>query len=50
MSMGSASELEYLLLLMRDLQMMEATKHRETEAELLEIKRMLAGLLQRLGT
>ncbi len=50
MSMGSASELEYLLLLMRDLQMIEAGKHREAEAELIEIKRMLAGLLQRLGS
>ena len=49
MSMGSASELEYLLLLARDLQMIDAPKHREAEEELIEIKRMLAGLLQRLG-
>jgi four helix bundle protein len=49
MSMGSASELEYFLLLARDLRMMDAVKHREAEAELIEIKRMLAGLLQRLG-
>lgn len=49
-SMGSASELEYFLLLARDLHMLDTTKHREAEAELLEIKRMLASLLQRLGT
>ncbi len=48
-SMGSASELEYFLLLAQDLQLIDIVAHREAEAELLEIKRMLAGLLQRLG-
>lgn len=48
MSMGSASEVEYYLLLARDLKMIDATGHGQAEAELLEIKRMLAGLLQRL--
>jgi four helix bundle protein len=48
-SMGSASELEYFLLLARDLKMLEVGRHQETEGELLEIKKMLAGLLQRLG-
>jgi four helix bundle protein len=50
MSMGSASELEYFLLLARDLHMIAPALHREAEAELLEIKRMLAGLLQSLGS
>jgi four helix bundle protein len=49
MSMGSASELEYFLLLARDLRMIAPALHREAEAEPLEIKRMLAGLLQSLG-
>lgn len=49
MSMGSASELEYLLLLTRDLHMIDIAKHHGAEAELIEIKKMLAGLLQRLG-
>lgn len=48
-SMGSASELEYFLLLARDLKMLEGGRHQEAEGELLEIKKMLAGLLQRLG-
>ena len=49
-SMGSANELEYFLLLAQDLQLIDIVAHREAEAELLEIKRMLAGLLQRLGS
>ena len=49
-SMGSASELEYFLLLMRDLHMIDSRQHHAAELELLEIKRMLAGLLQRLET
>jgi len=48
-SMGSASELEYFLLLARDLQMIDVARHRKAEAELIEIKSMLAGLLQSLG-
>ncbi|MGB7732025.1 MAG: four helix bundle protein [Candidatus Acidiferrum sp.] len=47
-SMGSASELEYHLLLARDLHMIDANDYREAEAELLEIRRMLPGLLQKL--
>jgi four helix bundle protein len=45
-SMGSASELEYFLLLARDLDLIDTHSHRESEQELFEIKRMLAGLLQ----
>jgi four helix bundle protein len=48
MSMGSASELEYHLLLARDLHTISSNGHREAEAALLEIKRMLPGLLQSL--
>jgi four helix bundle protein len=48
MSMGSASELEYFLLLVHDLHMIDTAKHREAETELREIKRMLGGLLQKL--
>src|SRR6266481_2237010 len=44
-SMGSASELEYFLLLARDLRMLEVNRHHEIEGELLEIKKMLVGLL-----
>jgi four helix bundle protein len=47
-SLGSASELEYFLLLARDLKMIEQTQHLRVEAELLQIKKMLAALLQRL--
>jgi len=48
-SMGSASELEYFLLLAKDLRMLDVRRHQETELELQEIKKMLVGLLQRLG-
>ena len=48
-SRGSASELEYFLLLARDLRMLDPAKHRQAETELLEIKRMLAALPQRIG-
>jgi len=48
-SMGSASELEYFLLLARDLRMLDASRYQETELELIEIKKMLAGLLQRIS-
>src|SRR5271154_4493330 len=47
-SMGSASELEYFLLLARDLKMIEEAQYLRVETELLQIKRMLAALLQRL--
>jgi four helix bundle protein len=42
---GSASELEYHLLLSRDLQILENEVYVEVEATLLEIKRMLATLI-----
>ncbi len=49
-AMGSASELDYHLLLARDLEMLASTDHRQLQTELAEVKRMLTGLIQRLST
>jgi len=46
---GSASELEYHLLLARDLQLVTVDEFRDLEANVLEIQRMLASLTHRLG-
>jgi four helix bundle protein len=48
-SRGSASELEYHLLLARDLQLLTVEEFEDLEAKTLEIQRMLAALTQRLG-
>ncbi|MCW5977574.1 MAG: four helix bundle protein [Bryobacteraceae bacterium] len=48
MAMGSASELEYLLLLARDLQLLTAEQYPALTEATTEIKRMLAALLQKL--
>ena len=48
-AMGSASELEYLLLLARDLKLLKLHEHRELEQAVTEVKRMLAALLQKLN-
>jgi four helix bundle protein len=45
-AMGSASELEYQLLLARDLKYLLATEHVELESELIEIRKMLNALYQ----
>jgi len=45
---GSASELEYHLLLARDLEFLTACEFEELEPKILEIQRMLASLAQRL--
>jgi four helix bundle protein len=45
---GSANELEYHLLLARDLQLLGDAEFRNFEARTLEIQRMLASLAQRL--
>jgi four helix bundle protein len=45
---GSASELEYHLLLARDLGMLTADEFIDLEGKVLEIERMLAALSQRL--
>jgi four helix bundle protein len=46
-AMGSASELEYHLLLARDLQFLPEEKYQRLEALTIEVKRMLASLIQK---
>jgi four helix bundle protein len=48
MAMGSASELEYHLLLSRDLRFLEKDDHDRTQAQVVEVKRMLAGLIRKI--
>jgi four helix bundle protein len=47
-AMASASELEYHLLLARDLELIPPKDHDELSQRAVELKRMLAGLLQKL--
>jgi four helix bundle protein len=47
---GSASELEYHLLLARDLGYLPASDHLSTHKQLLEMKRMLVALTQKVGS
>ena len=47
MARGSASELEYHLLLAKDLELLEAVEYKLAE-QTTEIKRMLTALLQKL--
>ena len=47
-SMGSASELEYHLLLSHDLMLLDSSDHIQLEQKTHEIKRMLAGLIKTL--
>ena len=46
-SAGSASELEYFLLLARDLRLITEKQHAALDGSLGEIRRMLTGLIQR---
>ena len=46
--MGSASELEYQLILAYDLQYITRDNYEKTNAELAEIKRMLNAFIQKL--
>jgi four helix bundle protein len=46
-AMGSSSELEYQLLLSRDLGYVETGTHRTVEAMVKEVKKMLAALIKR---
>jgi four helix bundle protein len=48
MAMGSACELEYLLLLAKDLRFLSPTSYQPVIENLVEIKRMLAALLKKL--
>ncbi|MGA2374093.1 MAG: four helix bundle protein [Candidatus Sulfotelmatobacter sp.] len=45
---GSADEVEYHLLLARDLNLLTADEHKNLEAKVLEIERVLASLVQSL--
>lgn len=47
-SMGSASELEYHLLLARDLGFVSGSDHDRLNGEVVELKRMLASLIKKL--
>jgi four helix bundle protein len=47
-AMGSASELEYHLLLAHDLKMLEKSDYERLSTETVEVKRMLASLAQKL--
>jgi len=47
-AMGSASELEYHLLLARDLELLKAAEYQHLSTETSEVKRMIAALLQKL--
>lgn len=49
-AMGSASELEYHLLLAADLGILPTSTHAEVNNHLVRIKKMLAGLIRRLKT
>lgn len=48
-AMGSASELEYHLLLARDLNLLKPKEHAELSQRVTELKRMLTALLQKLN-
>jgi four helix bundle protein len=47
-ALGSASEVEYLLLLARDLQYVDAPTHENLELRVVEIKRMLTAFVRKL--
>jgi four helix bundle protein len=46
---GSASELEYHLILARDLNLLSSLEFKELEPRIFEVQRMLAALVQRLS-
>jgi four helix bundle protein len=47
-AMGSASELEYHLLLARDLEVMKSLDYQRLSSEVVEVKRMLTSLIHKL--
>lgn len=49
-AMGSASELEYHLLLARDLEVMKSMDYQRLSSGVIEVKRMLASLIHKLRT
>ena len=48
MSMGSASEVECLLLISRDLELLANEEYTELDGQVCEVKRMLTAFIQRL--
>jgi four helix bundle protein len=48
MAMGSAGEVEYLLLLARDLNYLQADVHMNLNSEITDAKRMLSALMKKL--
>jgi four helix bundle protein len=48
-SLGSACELEYHLLLVRDRGLITGQAHRPLEGDVVEVKRMLSGLIRKLN-
>jgi four helix bundle protein len=44
---GLGVELEYLLLLSFDLQMIDAETHESLQAQIIEVRRMLSGVIKR---
>ena len=48
MAMGSAAEVEYHLLLARDLGMLNSEKHQELTTSVREVKKMLTALIKKL--
>lgn len=49
-SLGSTSELEYQLLLSKDLAYLDPTLHEQLDIQLAEVKRMLVALIKKLTT
>ena len=47
-AMGSASGLEYQLLLARDLKLLDADEHQSLSGDVIEVKRMLTALVYKL--
>jgi four helix bundle protein len=47
-AMGSASEVEYHLILARDLNLFKDSDHEQLERQVVEVKRMLAPFIKRL--
>ena len=47
-AMGSASELEYHMLLARDLEVMKSLDYQRLSSEVIEVKKMLASIIRKL--
>jgi len=50
MAMGSASELEYHLLLSKDLGYLKTDKYEQIQPQVEEVKRMLAALIRKVDS